>query len=235
MKLLSFFIATGFCSLCLAAEPAGTVILQDDFNREESDPQLEEIGNDWGTNSRSRAKGVKQVNLVDGAMHITRADVADHGVSVTHEAEFKDAIIQLRFKIGPQDDFGVDIADMNEKSVHAGHISVVRIRPQQVEISDLKTGRMNLQLRERRLAQKQTEADKKTVNTTSKYIKHELSTDEWHQLEMRNLGDTMVVVLDGQEVGRHQSIGFGHPTKTRIRLAVNKSAWVDDVKVVRLN
>ena len=63
-----------------AATSVEKLLIQDDFEREESDPEKEEVGNGWGTNSRSRAKGVKQVDLVDGAMHITRADVADHGV-----------------------------------------------------------------------------------------------------------------------------------------------------------
>ena len=78
------------------------LLLQDDFNREESDPQNEEIGNGWGTNSKTRAQGQKQVDLVDGAMHITRAKVADHGVSVHHEVSFRDATISLRFRIGKQ-------------------------------------------------------------------------------------------------------------------------------------
>ena len=50
---------------------ATTVILEDDFNREEADPSAEQVGNGWGTNSQSRAKGVKQVDLVDGAIKIT--------------------------------------------------------------------------------------------------------------------------------------------------------------------
>lgn len=234
MRTICCVLILIFGSVSLADQPPGIVILDDDFNREETDPKLEQVGNDWGTNSRSRAKGVKQVDLVDGAMHMTRAEVADHGVSVTHEADFEDAIIQLRFKIGPQDDLGVDLADMNEKSVHAGHISVARVRAKQVEISDLKTGKMNLAVRERRLAGEATEADKKMINQTSKFFKVDLDTDQWHQLEIRNVGDQLTVSIDGQEIGQNQSVGFAHPTKTRIRLAVNKSAWVDDVKITRL-
>jgi hypothetical protein len=40
-------------------------------------------------------------------------------------------------------------------------------------------------------------------------------------------------LIDGQAVGQLQSEGIAHPTKTRLRLAVNQQAWVDDVKVVR--
>ena len=96
-----------------------------------------------------------------------RAEVADHGVSVTHEADFRDAVITLRFKLGAGDDLGINLADMNEKSVHAGHICVARIRPHQVEISDLKTGRMDLARRTRRLAGEETAADKARIKATS--------------------------------------------------------------------
>jgi hypothetical protein len=209
------------------------VILDDDFNREESEPSMEQVGNDWETNSRSRAQGTKQVDLVDGAMKIVRADVADHGVSVTHEVGFRDAVITLRFKLGEGDDLGINIADMNEKSVHAGHICVARIRPRQVEISDLKTGRMNLDRRTRRLAGNETEDDKARIKATSKTTEVDLALNEWHDLEVSIEGNRMAVMIDGKPVGAFRSEGIAHPTKSRLRLAVNKSAWVDDVKVVR--
>lgn len=225
--------------LCISAVPVladdatGTVILVDDFNRDEPDPEKEQIGNGWATNSRTRAKGVKQVDLVDGAMHITRADVADHGVSVTHEVAFQDASIQLRFKLGARDDLGINIADMAEKSVHAGHLCMARIRLRQVEITDLKTGRMNLKLRERRLAEKLSDEDKQGLRKKSKVFKLDLSADAWHQLEVGIVGDVMSVSIDGKTVGQFQSEGIAHATKRRLRLAVNKTAWIDDVKVVR--
>ncbi len=215
-------------------EKAGTVILSDDFNREEQDPKKEQVGNGWSTNSRSRAKGEKQVDLLEGAMHITRAKVADHGVSVTHEAAFQDAEIRLRFKLGAKDDLGINIADMKEKTVHAGHICLARIRQNQVEITDLKTGRMNLETRTRRLAGKLTDEDNQRINNTSKRFQVDLSTDQWHDLQVRITGDEMSVAIDGEKVGSFRSSGIGHPTKSRLRLAVNRSAWVDDVKVIRL-
>ena len=230
--LLCLFSFT-FASPALADNSAGTVILEDDFNRDEQDPKKEQIGNGWNTNSRSRAKGTKQVDLVDGAMHITRADVADHGVSVTHEVAFQDASIQLRFKLESSDDLGINIADMNEKSVHAGHLCMARIRPKQIEIVDLKTGRMNLEMRERRLAGKLSDDEKKTIGKKSKFFNVDLEADEWHLLKVNIAGETMSVSIDGKKVGDFQSEGIAHPTKSRLRLAVNKTAWVDDVKVVR--
>ena len=229
--VLTFSIAS-VPSFAQQAEP--TVILDDAFDREEADPSKEQIGNDWGTNSVSRAKGVKQVDLVDGAMKIMRADVADHGVSVTHEVAFRDALITLRFKLGAGDDLGINIADMNEKSVHAGHICVARIRANQVEMSDLKTGRMDLDRRTRRLAGNETLEDKARIKAASKLASVDLSLDRWHDLEVKIEGDRMTVEIDGTPVGEFSSEGIAHATKSRLRLAVNRNAWVDDVKVVRL-
>ncbi|MBM82384.1 MAG: hypothetical protein CMJ78_17600 [Planctomycetaceae bacterium] len=216
------------------AEEKGAVLLDDDFNRSEKDPTKEQVGNGWGTNSARRAKGVKQVDLVDGAMHITKAKVADHGVSVTHEAAFRDAVIQLRFKLGSKDDLGINIADMKEKSVHAGHICVARIRPKRVELTDLKTGRMNLKLRQRRLEGKLTEEDKERFAATSKRFPTDIAVDKWHQLQVRIESEVMRVSIDGKLVGKFASEGIAHGTKSRLRLSVNRQAWVDDVKIVRL-
>lgn len=208
------------------------VLLQDDFNRDESDPAIEEIGNDWATNSKSRAKGQKQVDLSDGAMHITRAEVADHGVSVHHEVAFRDATISLRFKLDKKtDDLGINIADMKEKSVHAGHICVARIKPHNVEMTDLKTGQMKLEHRKARLANALTPAMQKLIKSKKKNFKVNLATGEWHQLSVQIKGDTMTVTINGDQVGQFQSEGIAHPTKSRLRLAVNKSAWVDDVTI----
>ena len=227
-------------SITLFPQPAtfgqttgGTVLLEDDFNRVEKDDTKEEIGNGWGTNSKSRANGVKQVDLADGAMHITKAKVADHGVSVTHEVAFRNATIRLRFKLRKGDDLGVNIADMKEKTVHAGHICMTRIRLDRVEIADLKTGPMDLATRKRRLAKTTTKDDETRIKNSKKQFKHKLEPNAWHQLEVRISGDVMSVSIDKKKVGQFQSPGIAHATKSRLRLAVNKSAWVDDVKVVR--
>ncbi len=223
-------LATG---TLLAADPPGKLILKDSFDRTESDPKKEQVGNGWSTNSRSRAKGEKQVDLDGKAMHITRAAVADHGVSVVHDLEFKDAVIQLRFKLGKKDSLGINIADMKEKSVHAGHLCLALIRLNRVEIADLKTGRMNLQVRNRRVDGRPSPADKKMLRAKSKTFAVELAPDQWHQLLVQIAGDVMTVTIDGTKIGEFESPGIGHPTKRRLRLAVAKSASVDDVKVFR--
>lgn len=224
----------------------GTVLFEDRFDRNEKNDAKEELGNGWTTNSKSRAQGKKQVDLKDGALHIYRADVADHGVSVVQDVSFRDVTIFLRFKLRTQDDLGINIADMKEKSVHAGHICMARIRPNRLEIVDLKTGRMKKEFRDARQAKKETPAMKKAIKGKSKFFPLDLKPNKWHQLEVRIDGEQMQVTLkeelpmkgDGPQTGvrergvfRFISPGIGHPTKRRLRLAVNKEAWVDDLTI----
>lgn len=231
LNLLPGVAATSMAQDTTAAGASARILLEDDFDRKESDPAKEEVGNGWGTNSKSRAKGVKQVDLVDGAMHITMAAVADHGVSVHHEVAFKDATIRMRFKLGAGDDLGINIADMNEKSVHAGHICVARIKPKTIEVSDLKTGNMKLEHRQARQDKKVSPELIELLKGKQKKFNVNLALNEWHTLEVQVKGDVMSVTIDDKLVGEFQSGGIGHPTKSRLRLAVNKSAWVDDVKI----
>ena len=236
-SILTGFIFTfawnlAFGSDCKAQEEV--VLINDDFDRAESNDDLEQIGNGWGTNSQKRAKGKKQVHLVDGAMKITRAPIADHGVSVTHEAAFTDCILTLRFKLGPKDDLGLNIADMNEKTVHAGHLCVARIRLNSLELTDLKTGRMNFARRQRKQAGRETAEDKEIVSKTTKKSSIELQADQWHQLKLTIISDRMTLAIDGVMIDSFKSPGIGHPTKSRLRLSVNRNAWVDDLKLVKL-
>ncbi|MBL7181904.1 MAG: hypothetical protein ISS75_02370, partial [Pirellulales bacterium] len=83
-------LVVGIGSLCTvggvfvqAGDREAKIIFQDRFDRTEGNASKENPGNGWGTNSKARAKGEKQVFLRDGAMFIKRAAVADHGVSVT--------------------------------------------------------------------------------------------------------------------------------------------------------
>ena len=206
-------------------------IFKDQFNREEESGAEENPGNEWDTNSNSRAKGKKQVFLRDNAMYIKRAAVADHGVSVTQDVSFKDVKITMRFMLPQQGDLGVNIADMNEPSVHAGHICMARIKPASLEIVDLKTGRMRKEMHEKNKAKTLTKAEKKYISTKSKIVPLKLKTEVWHNLEIVIGGDTMSVKIDGQQIGRMTSAGIAHETKRRIRLAVNTEAWVDDFNV----
>ena len=61
---------------------------------------------------------------------------------------FRDGWVELRFMLEhPRDSLTLNFADPEEKGVHAGHLFRVTARPRGVEIADLKTGVMKLEIR----------------------------------------------------------------------------------------
>ncbi len=218
-----------------AADDRGTLLFQDDFNRNEAQETTDAPGNGWGTNSKSRAKGHKQVDLRDGALHIFIHAEADHAVSVTHAAEFADGAVALRFKLeDARDSLGLDFADLGRKDVHAGHLFAARVSPKQVLLQDLATGNMRLDIRETRQAKKPLSAEQKSaLEGKEKKIPAQLALGTWHDLLVKISGDELSVSVDGTEVGKLKSPGIAHPTKRVLRLAVPRNAVVDDVKIWR--
>ncbi len=209
----------------------GTALFQDDFNRHESTPDKEELGNGWTTNSAWRAKGTKQVSLEDGAMHVTKAAIADHGVAIFHNAAFQDGAVRLRFKLEAGDDLGVDFVDRELKTVHAGHLCLAHITLKDVTLTDSKTGNMDNAIRERRLAGDNSPELLQLLKTKTQRFPVNLTPGEWHTLLVVVDGNVMRATIDNKPIGEFKSPGIGHPTKRMITLAVNKSGWVDDVKV----
>jgi hypothetical protein len=212
----------------------GTALFQDDFNRHESTPDKEEVGNGWTTNSAWRAKGTKQALLEDGAMHVTKAAVADHGVAIFHDVAFQDGAVRLRFKLDAGDDLGVDFVDRELKTVHAGHLCLAHVTLKNLSLTDSKTGGMDNAINERRLAGDNSPELLAFLKTKTRSFPLDLSAGEWHTLLVVVDGDVMRATVDNKPIGEFKSPGIGHPTKRMITLAVNKSAWVDDVKVWKL-
>lgn len=215
-----------------AAEP--TLLVSDEFSRDEATPGKEDIGNGWTSNSGWRAKGHQQVDLIDGVMHVTKHAEADHGVAIFHDVAFQDGIVELRFKLGEGDDLGVDFVDRELKTVHAGHLCMARVTNKNLTITDSKTGGMDLKIQERRKAGDKSPDLAALLKTKTKSFKIDLQPGTWHTMHITVAGDTMSVKIDGKETGAFSSEGIAHPTKRMITLAVNKSADVDDVKVWRL-
>ncbi|MCB1231690.1 MAG: hypothetical protein KDN19_15580 [Verrucomicrobiae bacterium] len=217
-------------------EKDGTLLFEDHFERDEPTPDQEAIGDGWSSNSAWRAKGRKQVDLKDGAMHVTRVPEADHGVAIFHtlESVFADGAVELRFQLADGDDLGIDFVDRELKTVHAGHLCMGRVTLKGLTITDSKTGAMNLEIREKRLAGLSDPELQKLMKTKSKTFPLELAANDWHTLRLVIEGDTMTATIDGKEIGAFASEGIAHPTKRWITLAVNKSAVVDDVKIWKL-
>lgn len=231
-QLISTWALVVCLSATVFADDRGTLIFEDDFERNESQETKDEIGKGWGSNSRSRAKGNKQVDLKNGAMYIYIHKAADHAVSVTHPAEFQDGAIALRFMLeDPQDSLGLNFADLKYKPVHAGHLFVAKINTKNVELTDLKTGNMELKTRELRKAGKLPPEMKELLKSKTKRFPNKLETGKWYDLLVTVSGDTLTVSMDGKQVGSFSSEGIAHPTKRLLRLAVPRNAVVDDVKI----
>ncbi len=224
-----------FLSSSVLADNRGTLIFEDDFERNESQETKDEIGKGWKSNSKSRAAGNKQVDLKNGAMYIYIHKVADHGVSVTHPAEFRDGSVELKFMLeNDKDSLGLNFADLKYKKVHAGHLFVAKVSTKRVDLIDLKTGNMDLKIRESRKAKELTPAQKKLLKTKNKRFPNKLKTGKWYKLRVQISGNTLTVSIDDKKVGSFSSEGIAHPTKRMLRLAVPKNAVVDEVKIFSL-
>ena len=217
----------------MATDDRGELMFEDRFERNESQETKDEPGNGWGTNSRSRAKGHKQVDLKDGTMRISLHTEANHAVSVTHPAEFTDGAVSLRFMLeDPKDSLGLNFADLEFKGVHAGHLFDVRVSPTAVQLRDLKTGSMRIDMRESGLAKKKLTAEQEAaLQGKEKSFPYEVDVGKWHELLVKVDGDTFFATVDGQTIGNFSSPGFAHPTKRLLRLSVPRNVIVDDVKI----
>ncbi len=235
LALLPLLAATALLALTPlhAADAPGTLIFSDDFARTAPVSKTDDPGNGWATNSKARAKGNRQVELRDGAMYIFISAEADHGVSVTHAAEFTDGAVALRFKLeDPRDSLGLDFADAARKDVHAGHLFAARVAPKQVLLQDLATGGMRLDIHTARTAKQKLTADQQqSLVGKDKKIPSTLALNAWHDLLVKISGDELAVTVDGKLVGTLKSPGIAHPTKKMLRLAVPRNAVVDDVKI----
>jgi len=224
LALLSFTV--------IAAE---IVIFEDDFSRDESQEKTEEIGKGWGSNSMKRAKGNKQVDLRDGAMHIYIHEAADHAVSVTHKAEFENGVVELRFKLeDSKDKLGLNFADLRYKQVHAGHLFKVTVGTESIQVADLKTGVMAKAIREAKLAKTLSAEQKAMLKTKTTSKENALETGKWYALRVVVKGTRLSTSIDGKPVLSFSSPGIAHSTKRMLRLSVPRQAVVDDLKISAL-
>jgi len=212
----------------------GELIFEDSFERDESTPGKEEIGNGWTSNSPWRAKGNQQVDLVDGVMTAERHKVADHGVAIFQKLDFQDAAVEMRVKLGKGDSLGLDFVDRELKTVNAGHLCVAQLALNKMTIMVSKTGHMDNKIRDRRQAGEKSPELTKLINSKKKVSTLELKPETWYTFLVVVEGDVMTTYLDGHLVSEFQSTGIAHPTKRMITLAVPKKASVDDVKVWKL-
>ncbi len=214
----------------------GTLIFEDTFDRSESQEIKDEPGNDWTTSSDKTAKGHKEVDLRDGYMYIYTHAEANHATSVRHAFAFKDGTIGLRFKLEERDDaLTLNFADMDLKTVWAGHLFKVTVDHAGVKVTDQKTGEMDLEIRNARRNNQLTRKQAALISRKSTTFPHAVKINQWHQIHVTVSGDTLTCSINGKTVGSFRSEGFAHETKGLLRLLVPKNAYVDDVKIWRQN
>jgi hypothetical protein len=235
MKHLVLVVLAAALPFTTPAADLGMLIFSDDFNRNESQEKTDDPGNGWGTNSKSRAMGDKQVDLKDGAMRIYLSPRANHAVSVTHEAVFTDGAVTMRFMLEDEkDSLGLDFADLQCKEVHAGHLFVAKVSTKQAQLVDHKTGGMRLDISEARQAKKPlNDEQKQAMVGKTRNFNMRTEPGKWHDLLVKVEGDELSMAIDGKPVGSFRSPGIGHPTKKMLRLSVPRNVVVDDVKIYR--
>ncbi|MDA7922558.1 LamG domain-containing protein [Verrucomicrobiales bacterium] len=220
-------------SIASLVEEAGKLIFEDNFDRE--DPEgVEALGESWGTNSKSRAQGEKQNDLVDGTLVMQISPKADHAISTRHEVSepFKDAVVALRIKLDDSgDSLKLAYNDRQHKEVHAGHVNGVTISPTKVLVADERSARFLLKYRDKpEMASEKAEAQK----LAEKVFDTEVEVGEWHDIVTHHSGEALTVYIDGEEVASHTSPGFAHETKRDFVFAVPVHAVVDDLKIWKL-
>jgi hypothetical protein len=213
----------------------GTLLFEDRFDREDAD-EVDDLGEAWETNSKSRAQGDKQTDLVEGAMVITISPRADHGVSVVHHTAetYQDAVTYVKMKLEEGESLKLAFNDRDFKEVHAGHINGTTISPTRVTLGDEREGRFSAKA----TVLKEDPSKKEELTALTKAFERsfdlDLETGEWHDVVVVHDGGVMTVWIDGDEVGSYESPGFGHETKRQFAFAVPKRATVDDLRIWKL-
>lgn len=212
----------------------GKLIFQDDFNRKESDDAKEELGKNWVTNSKKRAKGLKQTDLTGDSVMITMAKVADHGVSMRHDAPFDDGVVHVRFRMFDAKGIGFNFNDPKCKVSHAGHICHFGVKPNAVTFRDGKTGIFDLKIRAQKLAGASKSDMGKLLKGKLTRKKIDLELKKWHVMTLLIQGDVMSTWLNGELMGSMKSPGIDHAVKQNLAFAVSGRAEVDDMKIWEL-
>lgn len=218
-----------------AEENLGTLVFSDDFERSEKQELKDEPGNGWNTSSSWSAKGNKEVDLIDGTLHIYIHPEANHAVDVGHAFSFIDGTATMRFKFHEaKDTLMLNFADLSFKEVHAGHICAATFGTKKVNLQDMKTGNMLLKYYNDRKAGKLSKEDEAIIKTKQKSFPNDFSLNEWHTLRVTIVGDTMTASVDGKAIGSFSSTGIAHETKQVLRLLVSNKVTIDDVKYYKL-
>ena len=216
------------------ANGLGTLVFEDDFDRNESQEDRDEVGNGWKTDGEKPwSKGPKQADLAGGVLHAKPADGKKSDLLVIRPAQFQNGSLEFRFLLkNESDNIGMVIADSGLKNVHAGHVISFRMLRGKVLLSDMLSGAFDPEIWKRKKAGKTTAEDKKQVKACKKSFNAPIKVGVWHTSRLTVEGDQATVSIDGNLVGQFTSPGFANP-KTTLRISFKQSGAVDDFKFWR--
>lgn len=216
------------------------LVFDDNFNREEKNNAIEDLGNGWKTNSINRAEGNKQADLRNNVLYVEMYKDATHGTSILHTAPFDDGIVRIKFKMlslnkrGRAIEFNFNDPNAKHKTVN-GHVCQVAVDTKGIKIEDQYTGRFNPILREKLKNGIDKEAVKKIMKEKSKKVGVDYQLNTWYEITIFFNKDVLSVYIDGKFIGKHQSKGFD-VLKDNIALALWGTAGeFDDLKVWSLD
>lgn len=253
-KTLHATLLTGACviiSSCQSGalalnstDPVSLLILQDHFERNESQELKDEVGNGWFTN-KGLANGRKQFDLQNGVVKVTRHKEARHGPGMAWKIDYldtnghqrngvKNAIATIRFKV-LKGNFSLSWGDRTAKGIRHNNISGVRINSRRIEIIDMKTGESNLENYAAIESNQVTPELQSLLDSTSVKFPYKLKFNEWHHLELTSIGDKLSVKLNNEFIGSLTSPGIAHENKQLIRVLGERNYVVDDVYVYTLD
>ncbi|QDT07350.1 hypothetical protein K227x_57770 [Rubripirellula lacrimiformis] len=217
----------------------GKLLFADDFNRDDGSSDEDAMGNGWTSNSPWRADGQKQAFLDDGSIRIVTAPGAGHAVTIFHDIEpaFQDCVASFRYRMNePADTLSFDFNDPKCKTVHSGHLVIVKLSRKAIQIQDSKTGTMNLEVREKFKDTPQSPGKKRLMAATQVSIPFESRLGQWYDVAIRTQGDLLTLFVDGKEMGELRSPGISHPTKRKLNIgAKTTSPDFDDLQVHSLD
>ncbi len=240
LSCLSGVVFAGGDAAWLAAE--GELIFHDAFDREEGGNHATAIGKGWNSATADRVPHIKMADLDGGVLKIASATKeAGHAAHIHHEAGFADGGVVVRFRfpgLNPDESLKLGFVDRETKGVHAGHLCYATLRGDSVELSDHKTGVMDLAIRARREeSRKRGEPlpDELAALLGTKQVRVPWRADgEWHELVLVTEGDEMRLTIDGKPIAAHRSEGFAHPVKRWFSFLVPSTVWIEDVKIYRV-
>ena len=252
MRTLLALICSGL--FAVAAEPTpppndtawlqskGTLVFHDAFERDETGNGLKGIGNSWESATAERVPQLKQADLDGGILKIASATKeAGHAAHIHHDAGFADGGVIVRFKfpgLNQAENLVTGFVDRELKDVHAGHLCYATISQTDLNLSDRKTGSMNLAVKKKHADD--AAAKRKPDPAFEAMLKKKSQTtplkadQEWHVYTLVTEGDEMRFSLDGKLIASHRSPGYAHDNKRWFSFLANSTVWVDDVKIYKV-